>query len=455
MHQLSWTLVAGIAALLPCHAAAAATWPSSIDELEDIMQLNTGYEAREFAAAITPCSAPGAGRIAAAEWLRTAFHDMATGSVITGLGGLDASIVFELGGPTEDIGPAFNNTLMTFAPFLSSRSSMSDLIALGVYASVRSCGGPVVPIRTGRIDAQEAGPIGVPLPQDPLGTFIGQFSRTGFNQTEMIQVVLCGHTLGGVHAGNFPQIVAPGTVPNDYQFMDTTPSTFDSNIASQYISGVSQDPLFVGISRSSGRDSDAVVFGSDGNVTATAMQDPNTFATVCTAMLQKMIEVVPSVVVLTNAIVPYDVKPSALQLTLLAGGNHLSFTGQIRVRTTVLPTSQITSVQLVYKDRNGGNACGSCAINAGFQGDAAGFDDTFAVSVPLTVVLTIGLEHKTKLKTQFLIFLYFIFSIHICKNCNNFARGPGRPQTSVKLQIISSYGDDTGWRLPQTHEETY
>jgi hypothetical protein len=403
MRQLSWTLLAGIAALLPCHAAAAAaTWPSSIDELEDIMLLNTGYLAREFAAAITPCSAPGAGRIAAAEWLRTAFHDMATGSVITGLGGLDASLVFELGGiATENIGPAFNNTFMTFSPFLSSRSSMSDLIALGVYSSVRSCGGPVVPIRTGRIDAQEAGPIGVPLPQDPLGTFLGQFSRTGFNQTEMIQVVLCGHTLGGVHAGNFPQIVAPGTVPNDYQFMDSTPSTFDSTIASQYVSGTSQDPLFVGISRSSGRDSDAVVFGSDGNVTAKAMQDPNTFSSVCTAMLQKMIEVVPSVVVLTDAIVPYDVKPSTLQLTLLAGGDYLSFTGQIRVRTTVLPASQIASVQLVYKDRNGGNACGSCIINAGFEGDAAGFDDTFAVSVPLTIISTIGRGLKNIKKINF------------------------------------------------------
>ena len=73
--------------------AAAPTWPSPMDELEDIMLLNTGYRARGFAVAVTPCSfsAQVPGRVAAAEWVRTAFHDMATGNVFTGLGGLDAS----------------------------------------------------------------------------------------------------------------------------------------------------------------------------------------------------------------------------------------------------------------------------------------------------------------------------------------------------------------------------
>ena len=106
------------------------TWPSPSDELEDIMFLNTGYRARGFAVAVTPCSfsAQGNGRIAAAEWIRTAFHDMATGNVETGVGGLDASLVYELGG--DNIGPAFQTTFETFAPFLSTRSSMADIVAL-------------------------------------------------------------------------------------------------------------------------------------------------------------------------------------------------------------------------------------------------------------------------------------------------------------------------------------
>jgi hypothetical protein len=159
------------------------------------MYLNNGYRARNFSARVTPCdfSVEGHGRIAAAEWLRTAFHDMAPGNVFSGVGGLDASIMFELGGPTENIGPAFATTLATFSPYLSNQATMADLIALGVYTAVRSCGGrggPIVPIRAGRKDATVAGAPGVPLPQNSLGTFRNQFARIGFSVSEMIAVCL-------------------------------------------------------------------------------------------------------------------------------------------------------------------------------------------------------------------------------------------------------------------------
>ena len=366
-------------------AAAAPTWPSSIDELEDIQQLNTGYRQRGFAEFVTPCSfsIEGPGRIASAEWIRTAFHDMATGNVFLGTGGLDASLVFELGG--DNIGAAFATTLTTFAPFLSSRSSMADIIALGVYTAVRSCGGPVVPIRTGRVDATAAGPPGVPLPQNSLYTFENQFARTGFNTTEMIAVTACGHTLGGVHAVNFPQIVPTGTAPNDYHLFDST-TIFDEKIASEYIGGNSTDPLTVGPSKAVGMDSDARVFAADGNVTIQAMANPKTFASMCTTMLQKMIEVVPSGTNLTDPIIPYDIKPNAIQLTLLNGGSRILFAGEIRVRTTVRPASQISNVKLQYKDRTGGSGCGSCIIDTKLAGTALGFDDSYSVSESQTLV---------------------------------------------------------------------
>lgn len=110
---------------------------------------------------------------------------------------------------------------------------------------------------------------------------------------------------------------------------------------------------------------------------------PTTFANTCATMLQKMIEVVPSGVALTDTIVPYEVKPYALQLTLLSGGAKLSFGGEIRVRTTNRPASQIASVQLVYKDRSGGSTCGSCTISTVTAGTASGFDDTFTVSATI------------------------------------------------------------------------
>ena len=389
MIRPSWTILSCIVAVLQHGASGAVpTWPSSMDELEDIMLLNTGYRARGFAIPVTPCSfsAQGNGRIASAEFVRTAFHDMATGSVFTGVGGLDASLVFELGSG-DNIGAGFNSTLTTLAPFLSSQSSMADLIAMGVYTAVRSCGGPVVPIKTGRVDATAAGPGGVPLPQNSLYTFQNQFARTGFNATEMVAVVACGHTLGGVHAGDFPLIVTPGTVPNDFQHFDST-TAFDEKIASEYTNGTSRDPLVVGPSIASGRNSDARIFASDGNATIRAMSNPATFASTCSTMLQKLIEVVPSGTVLTDPIVPYEIKPTAMQLTLLDEGSEILFTGEIRVRTTVRPAGQIASVQLMYKDRTGGNACGSCTISANRKGTAVGFDDSFTVGNSPTLVLT-------------------------------------------------------------------
>ena len=98
-------------------------------------------------------------------------------------------------------------------------------------------------------------------------------------------------------------------------------------------------------------------------------------------MLQKMIEVVPAGVTLTDPIVPYDIKPYALQLTLLDGGSQLSFTGEIRVRTTTRAASSIASVQLVTKDRTGATGA---TISTASKGSASGFDDTFTVSNCLT-----------------------------------------------------------------------
>jgi hypothetical protein len=103
---------------------------------------------------------------------------------------------------------------------------------------------------------------------------------------------------------------------------------------------------------------------------------------VCSSILQQMIEVVPAGVTLSSPIVVYDVKPYALQLTLLNGGTLVSFTGEIRVRTTVVPASQIVSVQLVFMDGNGGSNCGTggCSISSTYEGSSAGLDDSFVVS---------------------------------------------------------------------------
>ncbi|KAG6804791.1 hypothetical protein H0H93_006705, partial [Arthromyces matolae] len=69
---------------------------------------------------------------------------------------------------------------------------------MGAVLGVASCGGPIIPYRAGRIDATQAGSATVPEPQQDLQTHIASFERQGFNQTEMIALVACGHTIGGV-----------------------------------------------------------------------------------------------------------------------------------------------------------------------------------------------------------------------------------------------------------------
>lgn len=228
----------------------------------------------------------------------------------------------------------------------------------------------------GRVDATKAGSQGVPQPQNSIGTFINQFARMGFNATYMIQMTACGHTLGGVHAANFPTIVVPGTATNDYQLFDNT-FTFDNQIAVRYINGPDTDALAVRPSVAVTRNSDTVMFSYDNNATLKAMNDATVFNNMCSSILQRMIEVVdPSIVTLSPIIQPYEVKPRGLQPTLLSDGGSMKFSGDIRVRTTVRVTSSISSIQIVYKDRTGASAG---TLSTAVSGTATGFDDSFTV----------------------------------------------------------------------------
>lgn len=114
-----------------------------------------------------------------AEWVRSVFHDMITHDTSAGTGGLDASLQFELERP-ENTGSAFNNTFGAMNDFITPRSSVSDMLALSLVAAVAACDGPRVPLRAGRIDATEAGPAGVPKPEDDLDSNYAAFSKAGF-----------------------------------------------------------------------------------------------------------------------------------------------------------------------------------------------------------------------------------------------------------------------------------
>ncbi|KAI1076288.1 heme peroxidase [Whalleya microplaca] len=361
---------------------ADPTWPSSNDELEEIMYQVKGYRARQFGGTVIPCSseASGPGRHNAAEWVRAAFHDMATTTDLSNIrsGGLDGSLQYELTS-SDNLGPGFNTTLKFMADYYTSRSGVADLIALGVYYAVRSCGGPIVPFAGGRIDAVAGGPIGVPLPQNSAFTFEQQFIRMGFNKTEMIQATACGHSIGGVHESEFPEIVPVGSTENGQVPLDSTEAVFDNKVVTEYVSGNTTNPLVVGPSIQSTRNSDFKVFNYDSNVTMNGMVDPTEFNNICATVLRKMIDTVPDGVVLSDPIQPYSVKPVEMQLALNSGATTMQLTGFIRVRTNDLGGDSVSNLTLTYKDRSGGSNCGSrsCIYTASLLGASQGFDDDF------------------------------------------------------------------------------
>lgn len=369
-----------VAALLPLTAVLAdPTWPADTDEMEEIMYQLYGTNTRLFADVISPCSkeASGPGRQNAAEWFRVAFHDMATANYYFKTGGLDGSIQYELDDGEND-GPGQRTTLEFMANYYSSRSGVASLIAAGAYASMRSCGGPILSVRGGYVDATEAGDSGVPQAGNSLPVLIQQFDRMSFNATEMIELIACGHSMGGVHNRELPQLVPNGTGVNGEASFRSTVATYDNLVVTEYLAGNTSNPLVVGPSVEMKWNSDGVIFGSDKNVTMQKLADPEYYMSRCQTMIQKMIEVVPGGVNLTDPILPYMVKPVDMQLTLNTDGS-LSLTGYIRVKTTDLSPSSISSITMTYKDRNGGDSCGTCRVNATVQGACTGLDDSFVV----------------------------------------------------------------------------
>ncbi|KAK7686438.1 hypothetical protein QCA50_010662 [Cerrena zonata] len=324
-------------------------WPSPVlDRMESIMFQQSGLLREGFVDGVSPCGFGTniEGRQNAAEWVRTAFHDMATHDAQAGTGGLDASIMFETERP-ENLGSAFNNTFGFFFSFHSYRASMADLIALGVYASLRSCNGPRVPIRVGRIDATEAGPPGVPEPTHDLDTIVSKFASMGFSKQDMIQMVACGHSLGGVHGNDFPQMVGSDSV-EAFAHFDTTFANYDSAVVTEYLQDTTQNPLVKGPNETN---SDLRVFSVDGNKTMEAMADNAVFQTTCASILERMINTVPSNVALSEPLSPLPVKPITPKTTLNSDGT-ITFEGFIRVGTTERNDTEL-AVTMQYANADG------------------------------------------------------------------------------------------------------
>ncbi|KIM38677.1 hypothetical protein M413DRAFT_240334 [Hebeloma cylindrosporum] len=330
----------------------------------------------------------------AAEWIRLAYHDSATHDITYGTGGLDASIFHELDRP-ENSGAGMINAISDFKFAPNKYVSRADVIAIGTVFSSATCGGPIIPFRGGRKDAQEAGPSAVPAPSQDLATHIEKFRLQGFTQEEMIGLVACGHTFGSVRSSDFPGLVEGD--PNDKSgvglaFFDRS-RRFDNAIATEYLDGTTQNPLVV--SPNSRLTSDKRIFGSDGNVTMQrsipralhfiiiinesnfySFESREFFMQTCSRLLARMIDNVPNNVALTEVITLLPAKVTEAYITVVR--SQLLFKTTLRLaqpQNTTIPNNR--SVKMLWCNKRGEfKDCSGAHINMASRPACGSFPST-------------------------------------------------------------------------------
>ncbi|KAJ7440573.1 heme peroxidase [Mycena latifolia] len=331
----------------------AYVWPSpQLDALEAMR-----WDQNRFGIAplISPCDVfffgpANSGRSNAADWIRTAYHDMATYNITDGTGGMDASIRFaaEQARP-ENAGDGFANTLNVLQAVSNRYVSIADALALGAIMAVENCGGPEIAFRGGRVDAAVPNQPGVPEPQEGLDSHIGSFSRQGFTKEEMIGLVAYTHSAAYNTRPSPPSFPTCTTqITSILSPISTPPMHFDNNIATEYISGTTQNPLVVGLNDTT--NSDRRIFGSDGNATMEACS-PDLFASTCANLFARMVDTVPKGAQLTDVITPLPVKPNSIKLIYDAATETIAFSGEVRLWD--VPENLSRVVRMLWDDRSG------------------------------------------------------------------------------------------------------
>ncbi|KAI3619310.1 l-ascorbate oxidase [Moniliophthora roreri] len=328
-------------------AARAYHWPDPQVEYADKVLFGDS-----FLSAIAIDCAPRDETTIAAQWVRIAYHDMATHNVDDGTGGLDGSIAYELDRP-ENIGSGMLASINDFVLFTSPATGLADTIAMGAVIGVAACGGPIVPFRAGRVDATAAGPPGVPEPQQDLASHTESFRRQGFTESEMIALVACGHTLGGVRREDFPEVIHDTSV--NLTTFDST-IQFDNVVVTEYLSGTTNNPLVVGPNTTT--NSDLRIFSSDKNVTMQSIALPDSFSKTCSSLFERMVNTVPKDVKLSEVVEPIKYKVGD---TRLFPDSDSTFTLSTNLR--LLSSNAQRTVTLFWADRQG-SVCGTsgCSV---------------------------------------------------------------------------------------------
>lgn len=207
------------------------------------------------------------------------------------------------------------------------------------------CGGGIVPYRPGRIDAilnPNTG-TGVPAPETDLDETLTFFERSGFDREEAIAFTACGHTMGSVHAGGFPDVVNKSAISptntNGGVNFDTSRAVFDNKVVQEYIDWTGQRGGPLVTTDNVTTQSDLRLYESDGNATMRSLysQSNDAFLNTCVNLFEKAINTVPSGVQLGDQITPLQIKP--INVTFDIQNATLVLSGTIRILAQQPPAS--------------------------------------------------------------------------------------------------------------------
>ncbi len=205
--------------------------------------------------------------------------------------------------------------------------------------AVANCGGPHIEMKVGRVDATAAGPTGVPEPETSISDTLTDFSNAGFVTDDAITLTACGHTMGGVHRAQFPQVVPASAVTSTNSdgrvAFDETVAAFDVGVVSDFVKGTGTKggPLVTTSNKTV--NSDFRIYNSDNNGTMTRLsQSASYFSGQCSTIFARMLETVPGGVSLSAVVDPTtttNLKPYNIALNVDWKGN-MALSGNFRVR---------------------------------------------------------------------------------------------------------------------------
>ncbi|KAJ7279351.1 hypothetical protein C8J57DRAFT_1464793 [Mycena rebaudengoi] len=311
----------------------AYVWPSpKLDALEAMR-----WEQHDaLASFMEPCDSfitdiegsPKTGRANGPDWIRTAYHDMATHNVADGTGGLDASIRFaEEQSRGENAGDGFQNTLDQLISFSNRHiSTRGQRLRSAVDALMRLSPTNLACLNRNRTWNRTLRP-------SPANYQDGNDRTRRMRNTQSVA------------------------------HFDTTFSEFDNNVVTEYLESTTTNPLIV--AKNDTFNSDKRIFGSDGNATMLSFgNSPNLFESTCATLFARMLDTVlrgdrgdtPA----ARQTGPSRAPPGGRQATVIrkCSGMHLSLLPNLssfRIQLFNVSGDNTALVRMLWDDRAGPN----------------------------------------------------------------------------------------------------